>query len=149
MDHLCFLCLVFLNFFASAHCCNVVTCCKRADLWALVGDVYCMFVNFTCGQVWYLIVSFPDLCLLSCFHLQIREIRQFSECAKIHTMLCQFILDITRNSVLLHHAYTCVSISGPVHLRDEYLNVSSKGIKIPSLITISILLGTDRLCLCL
>ena len=38
---------------------------------ALVGDVYCIFVTFPCGileQMWYLIVSFPDLCRLSyCF----------------------------------------------------------------------------------
>ena len=35
-------------------------------LLALVGDVYCIFVTFSCdilGQVWYLIVSLPDLCL--------------------------------------------------------------------------------------
>ena len=32
---------------------------------ALVCDVNCVFVTFPCGilgQVWYLIVSFPDLC---------------------------------------------------------------------------------------
>ena len=48
----------------------MVTCLERADLLALVGDVYCIFVTFTCGilgQVWYLIVSFPDLCRLSYF----------------------------------------------------------------------------------
>ena len=41
---------------------------ERADLLALVGDVYCIFVFFPhgiLGQVWYLIVSFPDLCCLS------------------------------------------------------------------------------------
>ena len=56
--------------FASVHCCLVVTCWERADLLALVGDVYCIFVTFPCGilgQVWYLIVPFPDLCLLSYF----------------------------------------------------------------------------------
>ena len=34
------------------------------------GDVYCIFVTFPCGilgQVWYLIVSFPDLCRISYF----------------------------------------------------------------------------------
>ena len=34
------------------------------------GDVYCIFVTFPCGilgKVWYLIVSFPDLCGLSYF----------------------------------------------------------------------------------
>ena len=56
--------------FAPVHCCLVVTCWERADLLALVGDVYCIFVNFPCGilgQVRYVIVSFPDLCNLSYF----------------------------------------------------------------------------------
>ena len=42
MDHLSFLCLVFvmlLRLFI------VVTCWEKADLLALVGDVYCIFVN--------------------------------------------------------------------------------------------------------
>ena len=55
--------------FASVHCCPV-TCWERPDLLALVGDVYCIFVTFPCGilgQVWYLIVSFSDLCRLSYF----------------------------------------------------------------------------------
>ena len=48
----------------SVHCCLVVICWERADLLALVGDVYCIFVTFPCGiqdlsfsiqgQVWYL-----------------------------------------------------------------------------------------------
>ena len=56
--------------FASVHCCLVVSCCERAVVLALVGDVYCIFVTSPCGilgQVWYLIVSFPDPCHLSCF----------------------------------------------------------------------------------
>ena len=58
--------------FASVHCCLVVTCWVRADLLALVGDVYCIFVTFPLGilgQVWYLIVSFPDFCRLSYFDI--------------------------------------------------------------------------------
>ena len=49
--------------FASVHCCLDVTCWEKADLLALVGDVYCIFVTFPygiLGQVWYLIVLFPD-----------------------------------------------------------------------------------------
>ena len=41
---------------------------ERADLLALVCDVYCDFVTFPfgiLGQVWYLIVSIPDPCCLS------------------------------------------------------------------------------------
>ena len=56
--------------FAPVHCCLVVTCWERAELLAFVGDVYCIFVTFPCGilgQVWYLIVSLPDLCFLSYF----------------------------------------------------------------------------------
>ena len=56
--------------FASVHCCLVVACWERADLLALVGDVYCIIETLPCGilgQVWYLIVSFPDICRLSYF----------------------------------------------------------------------------------
>ena len=56
--------------FPSVHCCLVVTCWERADLLALVGDIYCIFVTFPCGilgQMLYLIVSCPVLCSLSYF----------------------------------------------------------------------------------
>ena len=64
--------------FTSVHCCLVVTCFERADLLALVYDFNCVFVTFPYGilgpygilaQVWYLIVSIPDLCLLSNFYI--------------------------------------------------------------------------------
>ena len=69
MDHLCFFVFCVSHAFASVHCCLVVTCWKRADLLALVGDVYCIFVTFPCGilsQVWCLVVSFLDRCCLFC-----------------------------------------------------------------------------------
>ena len=50
--------------FVSIHCCLVVTCWERDYLLAYAGDVYCNFVTFPCGmlgQMWYLIVLFPDL----------------------------------------------------------------------------------------
>ena len=56
--------------FAFVHRCLVVTCWERADLLALVYDVYCDFVTFPfgiLGQVWYLIVLFPDPCCLYYF----------------------------------------------------------------------------------
>ena len=58
--------------FTSGHCCLVVICLEMADLLALVGDVYCIIFTFPCGihgQVWYFIVSFPDLCCLLYFEL--------------------------------------------------------------------------------
>ena len=68
MDHLCFLCLVFLMLSRLFIAALWSPTGKLADLLALVVDVNCIFVTFLCGilgQVRYLIVSFPDLCLLS------------------------------------------------------------------------------------
>ena len=48
--------------------CLVVTCWEKADLLAHVCGVYllvCHFPNGILGQVWYLIVSIPDLCTLT------------------------------------------------------------------------------------
>ena len=72
MDHLCFFVSCVSHAFQSVHCCLMVTSWERADLLALVGDVYCIFVTSPCGilgYVWYLIVSFPYLCPLSYFNL--------------------------------------------------------------------------------
>ena len=53
------------------YCSLVVTCWERADLLALLYVMFfCAFVTspyIVLGQVWYLIVSIPDLCLLSYF----------------------------------------------------------------------------------
>ena len=69
MDLLCFcsvLCLLCLC--ASVYMCFVVTCWERADLLAFVCGVFCEFVTFPLGQVWYLIVSIPDLCTFTYFN---------------------------------------------------------------------------------
>ena len=51
----------------------VITCLERADLLALLYVMFsCGFVTFPYDvlcQVWYLVVSIPDLCLLSYFVL--------------------------------------------------------------------------------
>ena len=55
----------------SVPCSLVITCWEWADLLALVCVMFsCVFVTFhdgVSGQVWYLIVSIPDLCLLLYF----------------------------------------------------------------------------------
>ena len=55
----------------SIHCSLVSTCWERAGLLArLYVKFSCAFVTFPCGvlsQVWYLIVSLPDLCCLTYF----------------------------------------------------------------------------------
>ena len=51
----------------------VITCWERADLLALLCVmVSCAFVTFqygVLGQMWYLIVSYPDICLLPYFYI--------------------------------------------------------------------------------
>ena len=56
----------------SVQCSLVVTCLERADLLALL----CVFVTFqygVSGQVWYLIVSIPALCILLYFYKNMRQ----------------------------------------------------------------------------
>ena len=54
--------------YASVYMCLVVTCWERADLLTLVCGVLLLLFYFPIGilgQVWYLIVSIPDLCTLT------------------------------------------------------------------------------------
>ena len=65
VDHSCYFCCVFdILLCASVYCCLVVTCWERADLCDVKLWV-CYFPMGILGQVWYLIVSIPDLCPLS------------------------------------------------------------------------------------
>ena len=79
MDHLCYICLVFV----------MLSGLFLADLWSPAGKdlnswllfvmLNCTFVTFTCGflgQVWYLIVLIPDLCPRSYLNFVI-QIMQF------------------------------------------------------------------------
>ena len=72
MDLLFFFCLVFaMPLCASVYMCLVVTCWERADLLALVCGVLLLVCHFPIGilgQVWFLIVSIPDLCTLTYFN---------------------------------------------------------------------------------
>ena len=69
MGSFCYLCLTFsfLYYADLAVPCSLVIR-ERADLLALLYVMFsCNFVTFPyghSGQVWYLIVSIPDLCLL-------------------------------------------------------------------------------------
>ena len=65
-----FFCFMCFSCFSTVYCCLVVTCWESADLLTILGDVYCIFVTFPygmLGQVWYLVVSFPDLYRLAYF----------------------------------------------------------------------------------
>ena len=71
MDHFVILLFMFriCYVFLSVHCSLVLTHWERADLLALwYVTFYCDFVIFLCGvlsQVWCLVISIPDLCILS------------------------------------------------------------------------------------
>ena len=65
MDHLCYICLVFVMLLRM-----FIATLWSPDLLALVCDVNCVYVTFPCGilsQVWCLIVSIPYFCHLSYF----------------------------------------------------------------------------------
>ena len=68
VDLFCYLYLS-LPYAMSVSCSLVVTCSERAVLLALLYVMFsCVFVTLRfgeLGQVWYLIVSISDLCLLS------------------------------------------------------------------------------------
>ena len=66
---------------ASGHCCLVVTCWERPYLLDLVCYMLIVFVTFPrgiLGQVWYLIVSFPNLCFPFYFLAMLVETGQSS-----------------------------------------------------------------------
>ena len=61
-------CVCLCHFVLSVSCSLVVTCWEMADFLALLYVRFsCVFVTFQygiLGQVWYLVVSIPDLCVL-------------------------------------------------------------------------------------
>ena len=73
VDSTCFFSRVFaLPLRASVNICSVVTCWVRVDLLVLVCGVLLWVCYLSIGilrQVWYLIVSIPDLCTLTYFEI--------------------------------------------------------------------------------
>ena len=81
MVHFCYLCLVCCHAFLSFHISLVVLCWERAGLLARLylkcSYVFGTFVCGVLGQVWSLIASIPDICLLTYFNkLNLGMIRQ-------------------------------------------------------------------------
>ena len=70
MDHLCYLCLVFVKLSRLFIAVLWSPAEKGLTSWLLFVISNCVFVTFQCstlGQAWYLIVSIPDLCRRSYF----------------------------------------------------------------------------------
>ena len=70
MDHLCYLCLVFVMLSRLFIAALWSPARKGLTFWLLFVMSSCDFVTFPCGilgQVWYWIVLIPDRCRLSYF----------------------------------------------------------------------------------
>ena len=70
MDHLCYLCLVFVMLLRLFIAVLWSPAGKGLTCWFLCVMSNCEFVTFPCGilgQVWYLIILIPDLCCFSYF----------------------------------------------------------------------------------
>ena len=71
VDHLCYLCLVFVMLWRLFIAFLWSPAGKGLVSWLLFVMFNCTFVTFPCGilgQVWYLILLIPDLFPLSCFN---------------------------------------------------------------------------------
>ena len=73
VNQLCYLCLVFVTLSRLFIAVLWSPAGKRLTSWLSLGMFSCVFVTFPCGilgQVWYLVVSIPDICHLSYFNKQ-------------------------------------------------------------------------------
>ena len=97
MDHLYYLCLVFVMLCV----CLWTPAGKGLTSWLLFVMLNGIFVTFPCGilgQVWYLIVSIPDLCRLNCF-IQIFIERSVTSGLDLHCL--HMSLDEKNNNIYL------------------------------------------------
>ena len=93
---LCLLCLCTYLFIM----CLVVTYWERADLWALVCGVLlwvCYFPIGILGQLWYLIVSIPDLCTLLTLFFIVTPIAGVCNCS----MFCCTLLYVPSSFAII------------------------------------------------
>ena len=89
LDHSCNICLMFIILScASAYWCLVVTCWERADLLALVCDVYCEFVTFPlvssvrCGTWLYRFLIFARILTFHDHNYHLMQVKSIAECSK-------------------------------------------------------------------
>ena len=82
MDHLCYLCIVFFMHSHLLIAALLSLAGKALTYWPFFLMFNCVFVTFPCGilcQVWYLIVSIPDLCRLSYLETIVGDARRKSK----------------------------------------------------------------------
>ena len=93
MDHLCYLNLVFFMLSHLFIAALWSPAGKGLTSWLLFVEFNCIFVNSPCGilgQVWYLIVSIPNLRRLSFFtYTYFENIIQFMRYFEVNIKICQ------------------------------------------------------------
>ena len=110
MDLLCFFCLVFAVFLsASVYMCFVVTCWEK-------GDLLAHFPIGIMGQVWYLIVSIPDLCTLTYFVSHHQDGRQNDRHLSVYTCVYSYLVIYYPISSKFH-----IQITSIKHSQFEYV----------------------------
>ena len=73
MDYFCYLCFVSVILSCLGPCLFIAALSSPNGKTLLYVVFSCVFVTFPCGvlgQVWYLIVSIPNICLLPNFHYE-------------------------------------------------------------------------------
>ena len=84
----------------------MLSCLFVAALWSLAGKAllyvmfYCVFATCQCGvlsQVWYLIVSNPDLCLLTYLFARVLFLRNFAKFRENQALSKIFELTVYRS----------------------------------------------------
>ena len=98
----CFFCESFFVIYVLCLSCFLVCSLQPCGhlLCSLVCEVFMCFVIFQCGvlgQVWYLIVSIPDLCLLTYF-LHYNFLKLHKSCHKIRYIISLAVRTIPYNS---------------------------------------------------
>ena len=131
--------------FLSVHCSLVVNCWERVSLLALLYVMFsCVFATFPCGvigQVWYLIVLIPDLCLLNYVNdtCTIIICCGLSSTHKSITIPLQKQL-LSRGRFPLHYHWPVCHYAG-THMRNKNSNIPGR-----SLYVVKVIFHTIRNC---
>ena len=124
----------------SVPCTIVITCLERADLLVLLCGVFlwfCTFLYGVSGQVWYLVVSLPDLCLLPFLYILTEEAKTYcwgkeSQLLNFDCLMSVCVLCFTLMAPWLNLQTVIMACSGQSYLlfvRSQLLEKSGSNIK--------------------
>ena len=113
VDHLCYFCIVFVMLSRLLIAALWSPAGKGLTSWLLFVVLNCVVVTFPfgiLGQVWYLIVSTPDLCPISDFN----TVRILEQCpwllnfAYSYKMVCNFTKNKQKYAKHSIHSLNCI-----------------------------------------